>query len=362
MSRERTGHTGRTEGLQLPVAFARVVGVWLLLSAGLAVWIQQSLRIGAGSAPPWRQIFAGQLVVWGPWLLLAPMAFALGRRWVRRPGGPWRWTLRVLAILLVALGLNVLFISQELLIRGSWSLEATRRALIVNGALPILVQFFLFATLAGIGWGRHQSRLRARRQRLWDEARLAALMAKLRPHFLFNALNAVSALVERDPPAARRMLANLGDLMRSTLDRTDHREVPLREELAMLQKYLDIERVRYGDRLRYEEEILVPDEAPVPPLLLQPLVENAFHHGLARDRRAGLIRLRIEDVEGRMQITVEDDGPGPPPRPEFGIGLGSTQDRLHVLYCEEASLRLSRRPEGGARVRAVLPLDRPGTP
>ncbi|MDA8019848.1 MAG: histidine kinase [Thermoanaerobaculia bacterium] len=339
---------------------ACLIFAWLAVSAVLAEWIRLSLRIATGNAPPWRSTFASQLLVWSPWLVLAPVALALGRRWVHRPGGLARWTLRMVAALFVALGLNVGFVAWELSSRGTWSLEATLRVAVANGALPVLVHAFLIALLVGVGWGRQQARLRRRRHELWIEARREALVAKLRPHFLFNALNAVAALVDRDPPAARRMLASVGDLLRGTLEGTDRPEVPLGEEQTLLSRYLDVERVRYGDRLRWEEEILVPDDTLVPPLLLQPLVENAFHHGLARDRTAGLVRLRIEGAgseegEPSLRVTVEDDGPGPPPRPRFGIGLGSTRDRLEVLYGPGASLRLGRREPKGAVVEAILP-------
>lgn len=340
---------------------ASLLVAWLSLSSLLALWIGQSLRAASGQAPPWSQLLTTQLGVWAPWLVLTPLALTLGGRWVGQPGGAWRWTVRGVAVLAGSLALNAGFVAWELAARDSLSPDAVWRALVVNGALPILTHAFLFAFLAGTGWGRRQAELRRRRRQLWSEARLQALVAKLQPHFLFNALNAVSALVDRDPPAARRMLACLGDLLRSTLEGTDRPEIPLREELEVLEKYVAIERIRHGDRLRFEMDVQVPDDTLIPPLLLQTLVENAFRHGLARDHRAGLVRLRIEklaspeDGEQELRVAVEDDGPGPPPRPALGIGLSSTRDRLEVLYAGRGRLRLARRPEGGAVVEAVFP-------
>ena len=189
------------------------------------------------------------------------------------------------------------------------------------------------------------------------DAQLRALQAQLQPHFLFNALNAAVALVRRDPAGAERMITRLADLLRATLDCGDAQEVPLQEELGLLEPYLEIEKVRFGDRLQVHVDVS-PDamRARVPVLLLQPLVENAIRHGLAPRRGPGTIDVRAERVGERLVVQVLDDGVGPSreSRPG-GFGLSGTRERLECLYGDAHELELVARPDGGAAVRVVIP-------
>lgn len=194
------------------------------------------------------------------------------------------------------------------------------------------------------------------------EARLAqaqneALRTELQPHFLFNALHSVSALIDRDPAAADRMLSRLGDLLRQTLDLSGKQEVSLRQELAILQNYLEIQRIRFLDRLKVcmdcPEALM---EARVPCFMLQPQVENALKHGLAKRSGSGLIVVRARAERGRLTLEVEDDGCGLsdfPPRP--GIGTANTKARLELLYGEDQSFELMPVPTGGTLARIRLP-------
>ena len=184
---------------------------------------------------------------------------------------------------------------------------------------------------------------------------------ELNPHFLFNALNAASGLVrKRENDAAVDMLARLGDLLRTTLDREMPAEVALSEEIHYLGRFVDIELVRFGDRLRVTWDI-DPDvrSALVPPLILQPLVENALRHGIAR--RPGLAQLRISArrVGLHLELAVRDSGEGLVPdgrSPREGIGLSNTRGRLTELYGPEAaSLEIADAPGGGVRARLLLP-------
>ena len=188
-------------------------------------------------------------------------------------------------------------------------------------------------------------------------AQLDALRLQLHPHFLFNTLNAIAALAAADPARAQRMLARLGELLRQTLEGDGAAEVSLERELALLAPYIDIQRMRFGERLRYREEIAPEARAGlVPALILQPLVENAVQHGVSRRPDGATIVLRVERVGDRLSLEVEDDGPGLTlEAPGAGIGLANTRARLAQLYPDAYGLALRPGAAGGAVVRVDIP-------
>jgi sensor histidine kinase YesM len=191
------------------------------------------------------------------------------------------------------------------------------------------------------------------------EARLSALRMELNPHFLFNALNSVAGLVRRgDGPRAIEVLSRLGGLLRLTLERQEGHEVPLGRELELLDLYLGIERVRFLDRLSVEVEVdPAARDALVPAFVLQPLVENAVRHGIARVPEPGRITIGARLVGPDLAIEITDTGPGiaTGPRPGEGLGLRNTRARLEQLYGSAAALRLERRPSGGTIATLSLP-------
>ena len=184
----------------------------------------------------------------------------------------------------------------------------------------------------------------------------------MQPHFLFNALNATAALVRRDPDAAEEMIANLSELLRLALAVRDRHEVPLEQELKHVDSYLEIERVRFGDRLVVEREIAEEARpAYVPVLILQPLVENAIRHGI--ERRAvdvGRIKITAEIAGERLRLVVTDNGPGlsssGPARRGHGVGLDNSRARLAALHGDGASIKLATGPAGGCVNTIELPL------
>jgi len=205
----------------------------------------------------------------------------------------------------------------------------------------------------------HGERQALRLQARLSEARLEALASQLRPHFLFNTLNAISVLMHRDPRAADLMLTRLADLLRSTLRTPGTREVPLRAEMELLRRYLDIMRVRFGPRLGVEEAVPPElEDALVPPFLLQPLVENALEHGIERRSGTGCVRIAAEAVDGRLRLTVWDDGPGVGAARHEGVGLSNTRRRLEQLYGSAGRLELASEAEAGTRASVELPLRR----
>lgn len=191
------------------------------------------------------------------------------------------------------------------------------------------------------------------------QTQLQMLKMQLQPHFLFNTLNAISALMHRDVELADRMVARLGELLRSTLENTGTQEVTLRQELDFIQPYLEIEQARYGPRMRVRIEVddSVMD-ALVPNMILQPLVENAIRHGIGNRTNGGLIVVRAFRVADLLELQVCDNGPGIPDGTDGireGVGLANTRARLLQLYGQEQHLELHNAPEGGLVVRLALP-------
>ena len=192
------------------------------------------------------------------------------------------------------------------------------------------------------------------------QARLQALKAQLHPHFLFNTLNAISALMHRDVDSADRMIALLSDLLRISLDRDERHQVSLKDELAFLERYLAIERIRFRDRLTVEIDVEPGcGSVLVPRLILQPLVENSIIHGVALHSTAGLISIKARRKGNRLSVSVADDGPGlidDKPSRE-GVGLSNTRARLAELYGSDHRFALTRAAEGGLEVTLEMPFE-----
>jgi two-component system, LytTR family, sensor kinase len=195
------------------------------------------------------------------------------------------------------------------------------------------------------------------------EARLLALRYQLNPHFLFNSLNAVSTLVlDGNAPAATRMLAQIGELLRSSLDSDVTAEVALAQELVFTEEYLAIEQTRLGDRLRVNVDVpFETRDALVPSMLLQPLVENAVRYGVAPLIEGGWIEIKCSLHSDRLRIVIGNSGPGGEIEQKQignGIGLGNTAERLETLYGENFEFSLEWPDAGGCEVILELPLRR----
>jgi len=190
-------------------------------------------------------------------------------------------------------------------------------------------------------------------------AELENLRAQLQPHFLFNTLQSISTLIHRDPVAADRMLTDLADLLRLSLRHAAAQEVPLRDELGFLARYVDIMRTRFGDRLTIAVEPAPGTlDAVVPSLVLQPLVENAIRHGMADRPDAGRVTVRAERHDGALRLEVEDDGPGVSAVPTGegnGVGLANTRGRLARLYGTSGVVESMSIPGRGHTVRVTVP-------
>ena len=235
------------------------------------------------------------------------------------------------------------------------------RGIIATGLYGLLFSLLFM----GIIMARHYYRtavLRAAQvERIRGElarAELRALRAQVHPHFLFNTLNSIAALIGENPPAAEDLVTRLGDVFRYSLTSAKHDHVRFADELEFVRNCLAIERARFGERLRLEE-VIAPglDEIPVPPLLLQPLVENAVRYAVSTREEGGSVRIEAAREGGRLRITVADDGPGftPGAAPTgHGVGLESVRERLRFAGGMHA-LEIDSRPGHGTRVTVVLP-------
>ncbi len=188
------------------------------------------------------------------------------------------------------------------------------------------------------------------------QAQLQLLRSQLHPHFLFNTLHAISALMHRDVEAADRMMSRLSELLRTSLNSAERHQVALAEELEFLAPYLDIEQTRFSDRLRVDIDVgRDARDALVPALFLQPLIENAIRHGIAPRRGPGQVTVRAERQGDRLIVDVSDDGVGPPAALEEGIGLGNIRERLTRLYGEDFSMTAAAGEPVGFAVRLSIP-------
>jgi LytS/YehU family sensor histidine kinase len=233
-----------------------------------------------------------------------------------------------------------------------------------NGILSTIV---LYTAIAAVTYVM-ESRVRLARQEM-DAARLHALLAKtqldalrrqIEPHFLFNTLNAVAGLVrEGRGEAAVSMIVGLSDFLRRMLEDNDRQEVPLGEEMNLAQKYMDIQKVRFAERL--DLSVDVPPEllpARVPTLILQLMLENAIKHGIAKRAQGGLIRIAAARRDDRLRLSVYNDGPNLPVNWEtafVGVGISNMRNRLHRLYGNEFELRFENERRGGVEVSVTMP-------
>lgn len=339
---------------------AIAAGLWLLYTVLLAAIITQ-----AEDAP-----FVGALIGQSSESLI--MALASVPVWwlvVRRMDGRhWGW---ILAAHLLLAPLYIWGTVEAYL--GTARLQAPEKVvevllgrypwLLVTHATLYVIQFALYHLIRSV------QRLRLKEQQATEyrararKQELAALKAQVNPHFLFNTLNSISATLKRDPDQAREMIAKLAGMMRYALDGSNRDLVPLHAEINFVRQYLDLESHRFPDRLDARVEIEPDEEAldtPVPPMVLQPLVENALCHGIAPSEKGGTIRVRVTSDDGQISVCVEDTGVGPDTDAPLadkseGMGLASTSTRLEHTYGPEAALHTASNDPTGFTVWFSIP-------
>lgn len=306
------------------------------------------------------------------WIALTPFVFWLTRKLtLDRPYVTRNVVLHLAIAVAVAITVEVtdgltrfaLFADANETFEASAFLQPITRFWFVN-------ELIIYFVILGVGFARdyylqkkaqqeEAERLEERAESLeaqLTEARLEALRMQLNPHFLFNTLHAVSTLVDRDPTGVRRMIARLSELLRHVLDEAAPQEVPLYKELSFLEDYLEIQSIRFQGRL--DAEIDVPttlNEAQVPNLILQPIVENAIKHGASQVRGVGRIEVRGRQEGDSLVLTVRDNGPGLPESQVDGLGLRNVRARLQELYGDNQSLVLDSAEEGGTQATLTIP-------
>lgn len=326
-------------------------------------------RASQGEPASFGDSFLVGAIEWSSWALLTPLILAVSRR-VRATGRTWPLQLSLhlppgLLFAVAHMALHTVLRQVLMAPAGGWDAAWTYFTWMLSKTtdFDLLVYLSVVGLEAALRYSR-QVRDEAVRASLLEaqlaQTQLHLLRSQLRPHFLFNTLHAISALMHRDVHAADRMVGQLSELLRATLERDGRHEVPLSEELDLLTPYLDIERTRFSDRLHVEVDV-APEarDALVPPLLLQPLVENAIRHGISPRRGPGRVWVRAARSGERLSVEVRDDGVGPPAAGleglREGIGLGSTRARLEKLYGAAQVLTLEANAPRGFTVCLSLP-------
>jgi sensor histidine kinase YesM len=302
----------------------------------------------------WPHLFVTELLSWLAWGAATPVILRLETL------RGWRaWLLHPLACLGIGIAAaGWLAWLEELL--NPWAVERMPdfpALWLTRFEENVVAYTVLYGTALAISFVLRAREQMARQREVLVQARLDALSRQIEPHFLFNSLNAVVSLIREERSAdAIQVTVELSDLLRRVLDESGRQLVPLFEELDFLGKYLDIQKVRFGERLGIAID-RAPDlaMAQVPALLLQPLAENAIKHGIGRRVEGGRLDIRVGRNENRLTIAVENDGPPLPPRREDGIGLANIRARLHSLYGDEAALDIGSGAPGRVLVIVSLP-------
>ena len=344
-----------------------IASIWLGIGLFNAVQTVFSMR-AEGMHHAWPQLFVTQLLALVPWIFATPVVQYLGHRF---PAVHWKplyaWLIHLGACLAIAV-ISATWLAgiEELL--NPWAISGGSGEFIPLLAskfgADLLSNFVLYVSILAITYvldskdriARQQTET-ARLNEALSKAQLHALRRQLEPHFLFNALNAISGLVrEKRNDDAVSMIAALSDFLRRVLQDSDHQEVALGEEMDFVQKYLAIQKVRFADRLKLD--IQVPDEllsAQLPTLILQALAENAVKHGIAKRSQGGTIRISACRLGTMLNVTVYNDGPKHRAGPTSGIGISNVRSRLQGLYGDK--FQLSMRDEGpdGVEVCVSVP-------
>lgn len=350
-----------------------VLGIWIVLGLIYAGPIYLEVR-SEGMTHSATRIFGWGILTWSVWALLTPAIVWLGRRY-SLIGGAWKRSLAV-------------HIPAFLIISAIHSAAATFITLTVapfanmgDSPTSFLPRFLsrmkgafgpdllVYGGIIGICYAidyyrkyREREYLASQLEAQLAQAQLDSLRMQLHPHFLFNTLNGIVGLVrDNRNQAAVSMLVGLSDLLRHALEHSNRQEVELKEELNFIKLYLDIQQMRFSDRLQIELDIQpVTMKALVPNLILQPLVENALRHGIARSAASALVGIRSRIVDDSLELTVFDDGLGLSSdwqlKSSSGIGLANTAARLQQLYNADHRFDVRNREGGGVEVVIVIPL------
>jgi two-component system, LytTR family, sensor histidine kinase AlgZ len=334
--------------------FALYLALWMIAGALLAVLLtdERGLSVGAAAALAFPLAGAYAFVCLSAWYVARSTPLA---------------TSAMTRLVATALGASILTSGAWLALARGWA-AVLRRWSGVNVAFPeiatllfgvgvllYLLSISVAYVVASFEHAGEAERRALRAQVHSRDAELRTLRAQIDPHFLFNSLHSISALTAADPAAARRMTILLGDFLRESLALGALERIPLAKELTLVEKYLEVERVRLGDRLQVRVSPGEGADCVVPPLLLQPLVENAVKHGVSHVLEGGTVAVSATCTASRLTITVENPTDADRPRkPGTRLGLSNVRDRLRTLYGSDAALRWDEQ-DGRWRVELSLP-------
>jgi two-component system sensor histidine kinase AlgZ len=339
---------------------ALYLALWAIAGALLATLLTSEGRLSmrAGAAVAFPLVFAYGFVCLSAWYVSrsTPLATSGLARLV---------TTSIGAALLTSAAWLVLARGWTAVLERAWRVgvpfDRIAAVLFGFGLLLYLLSLAVSYIIAAFEEARDAERRGLQAQVLSRDAELRTLRAQIDPHFLFNSLHSISALTAADPAGARRMTVQLGDFLRESLALGSAERIPLARELALAAKYLEVERVRLGDRLQVAIDAADAGACLVPPLVLQPIVENAVTHGVAHVLEGGLVRVTAACTPARLTLVVEN--PADPERPRrtgTGLGLANVRARLDAVFGGDASIHWAE-TDGRWRVELSLPADRPAT-
>lgn len=349
-------------GLKLLLIFA----FWTVIGLSFAgQFFISSSQLGRPIS--WRQALGHSLADWYVFALLSFIPVLLARRFSLDGAA---WLPRVVLHFAAGAAFSLAYVATRTLV-GIWQSTSAPSVEVFSATFgPLLVKTWHFNFLIywviitvchALAFYRRDQQRSARTadlERRLAEARLQALQMQLNPHFLFNTLHAISSLMHQDVDAADRMISRLSELLRYALESTDQHEVALKDELAFLNRYLEIEQTRFGERLRIEQHIDPRSgDLLVPNLILQPLVENAIKYGIEPFARPGLLIIESRLEAHELMLEIRDSGRVSPDQPvREGVGLSNTRARVRQLYGDADRLQIMPDKAGGMRAVLRLPI------
>ena len=342
-----------------------ILGSWTFF--GLFMTCQSYILLARTSNPiSWGTALTNEMTYAAVWALLTPLLFRLAG-WFPLESGRWlsHGGVHFVLSFLIAFTHRIVFLTLSLSFttagREQLSWFHLPRGVLAYIDYGVMIYWGLILIRHSHEYFRRYRENEIEKSQLESQlvrAQLQTLEMQLQPHFLFNTLNAISVLIQKNPDAARTMITQLSEMLRMTLDRSPSQEVTLRDELAFLDHYLHIEQTRFEDRLNVRREVDPQTlDAFVPSLLLQPIVENAMRHGVAQRRGPAFVAIRAQKMNGSLQLQVEDNGPGFDQTRALreGIGISNTRVRLQQLYGKTFSFDLSNASITGAIITISIP-------
>ena len=367
--------TGRSMWQKRWVRLALIWGIWTFI--GIVFTLQGYFTSFRSVRPVYFLDSAYLQMTWSYlWALATPLVLIAASRlpiernnWVRSSLLHIPISI-ILSGIVTALGYVVVWLYWDWPKNMPFSFERMGRFVVGNFSEGIGIYLLIALTSYAFSYYRRYREGQLRTLQLeaqLSHAQLQALKMQLQPHFLFNTLHSISALLNRDPVAARKMITRLGDFLRLTLENSGSQEVTLQQEMEFLSCYLEIERIRFQNRLVTRMDVDSPTLlAKVPNLILQPIVENAIRHGIAPRSTPGLIEIEAKQQNGTLRIQVRDNGPGLSKHRtsdilfKKGLGLANTETRLERLYGAAHLFDLSNNPDGGLIVTLEIPFHKDG--